>query len=121
MRDYKNEVDPIENATHINFKFDIYRIDKFEEWKKIKTVELINYSKKWDFSGSAGCILFHKRNGKKLDLNTIETYDMYINPENYGIEIVNKNVAFKENYITLETLNTIDLIAENECWNYNTL
>ena len=43
---------------------------------------------------------------------------MFMNPERYGVEIIDQKKAFKNNYITLETLNTIYLIAEKEEWHY---
>ena len=41
-----------------------------------------------------------------------------MHPEQYGVEIIDKKQAFKKKYITLETLNTIYLIAEKEDWHY---
>ena len=116
-RDYRNEMSPIKDATHQNFKFDIYKINKFEEWKIIKTIELISYDKKFESGGSNWFNLFHKKNGKKLELSTIENYDMLTNPEKYGIELIGENLVFKHNYITLETLNTLWNISKNEEWN----
>jgi len=118
MRDYRKEMNPIEKAEYKSFEFDIYKINKFEEWKKIKTLKLANYDKKFDGGGSGWCSLFNKKNGKKLVLFSIETYDMFMNPERYGVEIIDQKKAFKNNYITLETLNTIYLIAEKEEWHY---
>jgi hypothetical protein len=119
MRDYRNELNPKKNATYENFKFDIYKINKLEEWKKIKTVKLINYAKKFYSSGSGGVNIYHKKNGQELDLCTIETYDIIMQPEKYGTYVEDKSIAFKKNYITLETLNTIDLIADREDWEIN--
>jgi len=116
-RDYRNEINPIKGVTHQNFKFDIYKINKFEEWKIIKTIELINYDKKFESGGSNWLNLFHKKNGKKLELSTIENYDMLTNPEKYGIKLIGKNLVFKHNYITLETLNSLWNISKNEEWN----
>ena len=115
-RDYRAEIDPIKDATHQNFKFDIYKINKFEEWKKIKTVELINYAKIYIGGSSGGVELLHKRNGKKLDLLTIETYDIAMHPEIHDTYVKDKTIFLKKNYITLETLNTIYHIADNENW-----
>ena len=115
-RDYRNEMNPIKDATHKNFKFDLYKINKFEEWKIVKTIELINYDKKFESGGSNWFNLFHKKNGKKLELSTIENYDMLTNPEKYGIELIGKNPVFQYNYITLETLNTLWNISKNEEW-----
>jgi len=67
-RDYRAEINPITEATHKNFKFDIYKINEFEEWKKIKTIELINYSKKYNCGGSGGIEIFHSKNGRELGL-----------------------------------------------------
>jgi hypothetical protein len=120
MRDYRNEMDYIKGATHKSFEFDIYKINKFEEWEKIKTIKLINYDKKFNCSGSGGCSIFNRKNGKELELLTIETWDIATNPEKYNIDLdenSRKNIL-KKNYITLSTLNTIDLIAENENWDY---
>lgn len=117
-RDYRNEMSPIKDATHQNFKFDIYKINEFEEWKKIKTVELINYSKKYSGGGSGGGEIFHKKNGKKLDLLTIETYDLVMHPEKYGTYVEDKAIFLKRNYITLETLNTIYRIADKNHWEF---
>jgi hypothetical protein len=114
---YENKIDPIKNVAYATFEFDIYKINEFREWKKLKTIKLINYQKKLNCSGSSGLTLFHKRNGKKLYLPTIETYDIYIKPEKYGVYEINKVNAFKMNYITLETLNTIIDISQNENWN----
>ena len=65
-----------------------------------------------------GAVYLTKKNGKKLTLSTVETYDIFMNPEQYGIETIDTKQAFKNNYITLETLNTIYLIAEKEDWHY---
>ena len=118
-RDYRAEINPIKNATHQNFKFDIYKINEFEEWKKIKTVELINYAKIYIGGSSGGVEISHKRNGKKLDLLTIETYDIVMHPEIHGTYVEDKTIFFKKNYITLETLNTIYHIADNENWDFS--
>ena len=118
MRDYRNEMQPIKEAEYQSFEFDIYKINKFEEWEKIKTLKLANYAKKFEGGGSGWCSLFNKKNGGKLTLSTIETYDIFMHPEQYGIEIIDPKKAFKKNYITLETLNTIYLIAEKENWHY---
>jgi len=112
MRDYKNENNPIRDAVHKIFEFDIYKINSFEEWKKIRTVKLIDYKKIFSCSGSGGCEIYNRKNGKKLDLLTFETYD-YIMKNG---DINYKQEFLKRNYITLETLNTIDLIAEKEDW-----
>ena len=45
---------------------DIYKINKFEEWEKIKTLKLANYAKKFEGGGSGWCSLFNKKNGGKL-------------------------------------------------------
>jgi hypothetical protein len=98
---------PIKEAEYQSFEFDIY-----------KTLKLANYDKKFEGGGSGWCSLFNKKNGKKLTLSTVETYDIFMNPEQYGIETIDTKQAFKNNYITLETLNTIYLIAEKEDWHY---
>ena len=116
MRNYREEVEPIKDMSHKIFKFDIYKINKFEEWRKIKTIELINYSKKFNSGGSGGGSLYHRKNGKELNLSTIETYDTIAEAEKYGIYIEDKSIAFQKNYITLKTLNTLYLIANEEEW-----
>lgn len=114
MRDYRNEMEPIKNATHKNLEFDIYRINKYEEWKKIKTVKLIDYRKKFECGGSGGCSIFNLKNGKELELLTVETYDLAM--ETKDRELIKK--FLKRNYITLETLNTIFQISEEESWDF---
>jgi len=118
-RDYRNEMNPIKDATHQNFKFDIYKINEFEEWRKIKAVELINYSKKYNCGGSGGIEIFHSKNGREVDLLTIETYDLVMHPERHSTYVEDKTIFFKKNYITLETLNTIIDIADNEGWQWS--
>jgi len=118
-RDYRNEITPISNATHQNFKFDIYKINEFEEWKRVKTIELINYAKRYNCGGSGGIEIFHSKNGRKLDLLTIETYDLVMYPERHGTYVEDKTIFLKRNYITLETLNTITDIADNEGWEWS--
>ncbi len=108
-RNYRNEINPIKNASHKSFKFDIYKINKFEEWKIIKTIELIHYDKKFESSGSMGGSIFHKKNGRELDLSTIETYDAFK-------EMKDVDSALNKNYITLETLNTLFWISDKEGW-----
>jgi hypothetical protein len=39
-----------------------------------------------------------------------------MNPEKYGTYVENQSSFLKRNYITLETLNTIFFIADDECW-----
>jgi len=120
MRKFRTELEPIKNATHKEFEFDIYSINDFEEWKKIKTVKLIDYQKRLVCGGSMGLEIFHRKNGRKLDLVTIEVYDIYMNPEEYGVGNLDKKQAYKKKYITLETLNTIDRISEKEDWDFST-
>jgi len=108
-RDYRNEMNPIKNATHKSFKFDVYKINKFEEWQILKTIELINYDKKFKSGGSMGGSIFHRKNGKELNLSTIETYDIFM-------EIKDTDSALNKNYITLETLNTLFWISDKEDW-----
>jgi len=120
MRNFRNELTPIKDATHRNFEFDIYRINDFEEWKKIRTIKLIDYQKKVVCGGSSGLEIFHRKNGRELDLVTIEVYDIYVDPEKSRFHGLDKKVAYKKQYITLETLNTILDIAENEDWNFYT-
>jgi len=120
MRNFRNEIYPIKDAIHKDFEFDIYKINEFEEWKKIRTVKLIDYQKRLVCGGSMGLKLFHRKNGRVLDLDTIEFYDVFMQPEKYGMENLDKKQAFKKTYITLETLNTIDLISEKEDWNFST-
>ena len=43
MRNFRNELTPIKGVTHRDFEFDIYQINDFEEWKKIRTIRLIDY------------------------------------------------------------------------------
>jgi hypothetical protein len=120
MRDYRSELNTIQDATHRNFEFDIYKINDFEEWKKIRTIKLVSYKKKLICGGSSGLKIFHRKNGRKLNLVTIETYDIYMNPEEYGIGELDKKQAYKLQYITLETLNTILDISREEDWDYDT-
>lgn len=120
MRDFRKELSSIKDATHRSFEFDIYRINDFEEWKKIRTVKLIDYQKKIVCGGSAGLEIYNRKNGKKLDLVTIEVYDIYMNPEKYVVGEIEKKQAYKKTYITLETLNTILSISENEDWDFST-
>jgi hypothetical protein len=120
MRDYRNEMEYIKDATHRNFEFDIYQINDFEEWKKIRTIRLIDYQKKLICGGSNGLKIYHRKNGRELKLVTIEVYDVYMNPEKYGVGDLDKKQAYKKKYITLETLNTINLISEKEDWDFST-
>lgn len=120
MRNFRNEIDPIKDVMHKDFEFNIYKINDFEEWKKIKTIKLIDYQKKLVCGGSTGLKLFHRKNGRILNLNTIELYDAFMDPEKYGLENLDKEQAFKKTYITLETLNTIGSISEREDWKFST-
>ena len=120
MRNFRGEMSKIEGATHRSFEFDIYRINDFEEWKRIRTIRLIDYQKKLFFFGSSGLEIFHRKNGRKLVLETIEVYDVYMNPKEYGLCVLDKKEAYKKQYITLETLNTIDYISEKEDWDFST-
>ncbi len=38
MRNYKKEIEPIKEADYQNFEFDIYKINKTEEWTKINFI-----------------------------------------------------------------------------------
>lgn len=120
MRKYREEINTIKTANHKDFEFDVYKINEFEEWKKIKTVKLIDYQKKLVCGGSSGIEIFHRKNGRTLDLVTIEVYDIYMNPEIYGLVDLDKKLAYSKQYITLETLNTILYISEKEDWNFST-
>lgn len=95
MRNYKKEIEPIKEADYQNFEFDIYKINKTEEWTKIKTLKLADYNKKIYAAGSGWCGLFHKKNGQKLILSTAETYDIFMNPQLYGVEILDKKEVFR--------------------------
>ena len=87
------------------------------KWNNV--VELDNYSKKYNCGGSGGIEIFHSKNGRELDLLTIETYDLVMHPERHSTYVEDKTIFFKKNYITLETLNTIIDIADNEGWQWS--
>ena len=105
MRNYSKEIEPIKDAEYETFEFEIFKINAKGEWKKIRTAKIRDY-KDFNCSNSSGCDLYNRKNGKKLDLCTVEFYDISTNPPEEFIWALDKERAYKSNYITLSTLNT---------------